>query len=373
MQKHKRLLIFSNYNKDGNVYDYVFYLLEQFRQVADNIIVVVNGEMNTASYNQLKQAADEIVLRENKGFDGEAYREVLQKLIEEGRMEQYQELILSNDTYYGPFVPWKTLFDSEYVKKVDFWGLTKSAAAYYVFLGEKIPEHLQGYFLVIKRNMFLTKTFENFWKSMPKIVTYENAITYFEAKFTKYFSEAGFTYMSWMERNGKCEYLEGGQNVYLLHPYRMMQEYQVPILKRKAVSITNPEGLKALQYVEQETLYDVDMIKTHKYALKEDAFIPEYIDAFCQKHQQVYVYGYGKWAMCVSAYMKEKQYEIAGYLVTSKKGYEEVDMVMQYTPKLITPRVGIIIAVREYEEIEKLLGQTCSTEQLMCPQIRKSV
>ena len=68
----KRLCIFSFYDKDGFVDDYVFYLLKQIKVNTASLIIVVNGFIQDCFTGELDGIADSVIYRENKGFDAGA-------------------------------------------------------------------------------------------------------------------------------------------------------------------------------------------------------------------------------------------------------------------------------------------------------------
>lgn len=140
----KRLGIFCFYDKDGEVDTYVNYLLEELRTVLYKLIIVVNGKITETGRNILLKYADDFIVRPNRGFDVGAYTDVLKQT---GCMdwENWDELVLCNDTFYGPFVPMKDIFVKMEDKDVDFWGLN--------ILERGLLSHIQSYFLVFRQKI----------------------------------------------------------------------------------------------------------------------------------------------------------------------------------------------------------------------------
>lgn len=51
---------------------------------------------------------------------------MINNLVNEGRLEQYDEIIFLNDSVFGPFYPFGEMFlKMEERKELDFWGVTK--------------------------------------------------------------------------------------------------------------------------------------------------------------------------------------------------------------------------------------------------------
>jgi rhamnosyltransferase len=137
-----RLGIFSFYNKWGIVGDYVEYLLTDLTR--DRTIIVVNGNLNEPGKNRFERFSNEIIIRENRGFDGGAYADVICNYLSEEVIREYDELVLCNDTFYGPFVHFDEMFKSMEAKKFDFWGINEE-----MYGAGIIGEHICSFFLVI--------------------------------------------------------------------------------------------------------------------------------------------------------------------------------------------------------------------------------
>ena len=120
----KRLGLFLFFDRDGIVDDYVLFLLKELRSVLTELIVIVNGSVNEAGFQALDAVADSVVIRENEGFDAGAWREGILTIAGKDKIRTFDELILTNDSYFGPFIPFSTVFERMERQKVDFWGLS---------------------------------------------------------------------------------------------------------------------------------------------------------------------------------------------------------------------------------------------------------
>ena len=140
----KRLCIFSFYDKDGEADNYIAYLLNDLVTQIDRLIVVVNGYITEDSKSLLKKYTDEIVVRPNLGYDAGAYKHVLMNLgIEE--IKKYDQLVLCNDTFFGPFHSFKKIFGEMEKLDCDFWGLSG--------IFEVVFPHIQSFFLVFREKI----------------------------------------------------------------------------------------------------------------------------------------------------------------------------------------------------------------------------
>ena len=119
--KIERLCIFSIYDPEGQVDEYIYYWLQEFRKVCKYVIVVSNGHLKQGHF--LEQYAEQIIERVNMGFDGGAYADVLTNHLSYMRIQKFDEIILCNDTCYGPFISMADIFDEMDSRENDFWGI----------------------------------------------------------------------------------------------------------------------------------------------------------------------------------------------------------------------------------------------------------
>ena len=122
----KRLGIFIFFDKNGFLDDYKVYFLEELKKNVESLEIVVNGLITESGLKKLQEFGN-VTIRSNEGFDITAYKENIARLGQEN-IEKYDELVLSNDTVFGPLYPFKEVFDEMDGREVDFWGLTKGYA-----------------------------------------------------------------------------------------------------------------------------------------------------------------------------------------------------------------------------------------------------
>ena len=163
----KRIAIFVFYDHEGIVEPYIIKLLDGMRGYADYIYTVANGFVQKEGQEQLVLHSDRLLIRENKGFDAGAIKDAIADLSNASMLEQYDELILYNDTFWGFFYPLSDFFEgTSREADIDFWGFTEwpgNAPDDRIH----IPEHLQSYFLYIKSRMLHSRDFLEFWYNMP--------------------------------------------------------------------------------------------------------------------------------------------------------------------------------------------------------------
>lgn len=268
--KHpKRYAIFVFYDGEGIVDDYNCYFLRELQKVTDRILCIVNGKVNAEGLKKLKAVSSEVLVRENEGLDITAYNI---GLFRDGydKLKSYDEVIVCNGTVYGPFYPFSEMFDTMAAKDLDFWGISvfhklgfdPNHTCKYGYL----PQHIQSYFQVYRKDFVKTDDFRNWWKNMPKIHTYGEAIGFHEVIFTKEMSEKGYKWAAYCDPKP----FEG----YTLDPLRDFPTYLIdkqrcPVVKRRSFFQDYDEAFQrgggestqdAFRYIGKHFNYDVNMI-----------------------------------------------------------------------------------------------------------------
>ena len=196
--KVKRLGIFAcSDEKEGKIDRYIFYLLNDIKENLDDLIVVVNGKLQPESRWKLSEVTPYVVTREDKGLDPAAYQFAMIEYFGWDKVQEYDEIVMFNDTFFGPFYPFKEVFDEMADRDCDFWGLTEHYETedctgwnpYGYF-----PEHISLYFLVVRKKMLTSYEFMNYWEKLPVYDNYYKVIAEHETYFTKFFLDTGFTY-----------------------------------------------------------------------------------------------------------------------------------------------------------------------------------
>ena len=106
----KRLGIFYCFDEDGIIDEYIIYLLNDIFQNLDELCIVYNGDLTDESIEKLKIFTNDII-QSNKRYDAEAYRDVMINHYGWECLSEFEEIILFNDSFFGPFYPFKRIFD----------------------------------------------------------------------------------------------------------------------------------------------------------------------------------------------------------------------------------------------------------------------
>lgn len=189
----RRLLIYVVYDRRGEVEDYIPYALRELRRQHEHILVVVNGELTPSGQAKLVPVCDELVQRENRGFDIWGYKFGLDLLGD--RLAEFDEIVLANDTWYGPVRSFDDVFERMNGQEIHFWGLTDHARLDpnpFTQTGY-LPYHVQSYWIAVRREMYQSDLWRDYWRDLPELPEYADAVVTHEAAFTELFVSRGFT------------------------------------------------------------------------------------------------------------------------------------------------------------------------------------
>lgn len=260
----KRLLIYCIYDKDGIVDDYILYFLNSMRSICEEICVVVNGNLSEQSKIKLEKFVQKVIVRENIGFDSSAYKTALETYGFD-KIKTYDELILANDTVYGPIYDIGEVFSEQSAnEKIDFWGITRHPKLSKTFANQQTYPHIQSYFLVFKNTILSSKEFENFWGNLKVARNYDEAIGFFELKLTNFFEQKGFKSNCLIDMK---DYIKD-ENSYLFYSNDFLKTNKLLFIKKRIFNTKNgilkshiKKGIMILiEYLDKETSYDTKLI-----------------------------------------------------------------------------------------------------------------
>ena len=319
-----RLTIFSFYDEDGVVYPYISYLLKELKLISTRLIIVVNGILSDEGKNIFESFTSEILLRQNKGFDCGAYKYVLCRYLPYETLQNFNELILCNDTFFGPFYSMTDIFEK--ISKCDFWGLnyvkgypfTCLQSYFYVF-GEKIIKDGE-----------LLRFFENYIDENEEDI--KEIYGTFEDGISCYLNSKGYEWNSFVYGGNWDIYRSGDIAI---------EKCGVPILKKKFFKrCKNPANLyHALDIIRKMGYYPVELIINtirQKYDVEifndvngqPDEFkfpisdIENTMDDFLNKHDSIYIYGTGIFAREIFHDFLKNNSKLKGFIISEKSDEE---------------------------------------------------
>lgn len=268
-----RLCIFVFYDRDGKVDTYVNYLLNALQPHLKKLVIVCNGKLSSLGRKQLESFTPELFIRENKGYDAMAFKLAMTTYIGWEKVMTYDELLLINDTFYGPLYPLNNVFTKMDKKQCDFWGMTchREYVDYYFGDSCKLPAHIQSYFMVFRKAVFRSNVFQNYWNAFDSTDwIFSDVVNKHERFFSQFLEQAGFSWDTYVHAEEYDEATPKDNFVQYYHAaYQLIKDYKCPIIKKKKLAsihlINNPgefgnDAMKAFSWIHENTDYDTDMI-----------------------------------------------------------------------------------------------------------------
>lgn len=218
----KRIAFYTLFDPKGDVQAYNEYYIKSLFDVASVVCVIVNGFVKENAIEKIKQIPGVLLLkRENVGYDFAAWKEGIER-ISFPTLENYDEIILTNCSCYGPIFPFSDSFDLMDIRECDFWGYTEHREVKNLF-----KRHLQSYFLVIRKSLFSSSDFKDWIKQLSPSQCWQDEVFEHEVTFTHYFEKLGYVSDVFCKINS----IEP-VNPTILKPLELLNN-KVPLVKRK--------------------------------------------------------------------------------------------------------------------------------------------
>ena len=223
-----RLLLYAHYDRDGKVDPHVIYQIRSLYNFGISIIFISNSPVSAEDKTLLSSCVKELHLRPDEGYDWTAWKEAILELGSE-TLGLYDDLILMNDSCYGPLFPLEDMFAKMDPQPVDFWGLTENT-------DPRFADHLQPYFCCLKKHVVCSDGFFDFFKNLPPIASYTGAIFEGEIAFSRFLAKQHFCYATYVDAQELQSVPEIGINeplVYSMAP-TLIHDFHIPFVKRKS-------------------------------------------------------------------------------------------------------------------------------------------
>lgn len=317
--KLKRIGVFIFYDNRGYVDPYKAFLLEKMSELLYELHIVINGFVLKEGMDILRKYSNKILIRDNEGYDAAGYSTWINNNKDILRENDIDELVMFNDTFYGPFFSLGSVFEDMRESEYDFWGLIINPGGFDRSFDDIINEHIQSFFLCVKKRMLQSDDFLEFWDTMIQPKTKIEAIYNFEIRFTQFFSERGYHYGSWLGRSASERVLL--DNYGRIMPYEIIKKYHFPVVKTKLMAVVHyPLCALIENYIEENKLYDFNLIEQKKSRRRaegtEYVFDEARIINFCERCDEIYIFGNGVYGESIMGFLIDNKVEVKGYITS---------------------------------------------------------
>lgn len=315
-----RTAIYVYYDKEGIIHNDALWQLAELKRNVNYLIVVING--NLVGDVPMREYADEIIYRENTGFDAAAYKAVITDLGKKAIIESCDELVLCNNSFYGPFCSFEPIFEKMSGNDVDFWGMA--------YLEYGFFRCIESFFMVFRKNILQNQDLQNYFR---------DHIAYDTDDFTSIclaFEHGLFECL--VDKGYKFDAYSNSKHWIHRDVLEIIKVDGLPVLKKKAFSqkyYDEKRMLDALRYISEKFDYDIDYILDNektgseiKSKLAETdnvdyklRVIPlpksrEKIRSFLRENGAIYIYGYGLFSRYIVDFLADDETVIKGFVVS---------------------------------------------------------
>lgn len=269
-----RLGIFVFFDPQGIVDDYILYMLKALRPHFSKLVTISNTTLDNCGKERLLCWSDALFIRENSGLDAAAFKAGLVSYCGWNEVEKYDEVVLFNDTFFGPIHSFDDMFEKMSERDVDFWGMSASYRGPDGWNKVKygyLPDHIQTFFVAFRKGMVCTEAFHDYWNNYDDTLNdFVSVVTQHEVVMTKHFQDLGFRWSIYANtEHYSSKYQSENFNLFHYHAHTMMRDMSFPVLKKKTLNISITDQLNmqdlessadALNYIQNETAYDTKLI-----------------------------------------------------------------------------------------------------------------
>ena len=250
----KNLCLFAGFDRTNTIQDYVLYYIKSLAKFCD-VYYLADCPMPEEELNKLAPYTKKTYAHRHNRYDFGSWAELIDK-IGWNEIEKQDNLILCNDSCYGPLFDLERIFNEMNQKDIDFWGMTGNNDLNY---------HLQSYFLSFKKDILKDQSFHDFFSTIEKQESNMDVILKYEVELSQLL----------LRNNFKCQsYITIDRKKYpanlTLYPFILIKKCKMPFLKIRLIFA--PEFInwndffsfiKWRQIISKETDYDVTLIKKH--------------------------------------------------------------------------------------------------------------
>jgi len=230
----RRLTIFTFNDKEGIVDNYINYCLVALRPFSTFTVVVSRSNLSETGKKKLYEVADDLIFEKNYTTNTELLNYFFSNKFGKD-ISEYDELLICDDTIYGPFQPLSEIFNKMDNIATDFWGLMYN---------------FNICFYAIRKHIFESNDFKQILHNL-------NSFPFGRSLFNK-LNELGYKYSVYMEQ--------------MHNPVQALKEQRLPFLNKTSFSTDREHNLnfsgnentnKIMELISKKTNYDINLIWAH--------------------------------------------------------------------------------------------------------------
>lgn len=208
----KRICLLAGFDKRNKIQDYVVFLIQELSKISD-VYYFADGEIPQEELAKIKPYTRYAESAPHKGYDFGSWQYLIHH-IGWKELSTYDEMIICNDSIYGPMTNMRDIFDYMELRGYDFWGLTENYNSQY---------HLDSYFMVFNNDIIKNRKFQEFWKNITPGLSRKT----YETVLTPFLTEQGFVGNSYIKNYKKEDQLA--------YPLHLLKNNKMPFIRVKSL------------------------------------------------------------------------------------------------------------------------------------------
>lgn len=176
-----KLCLYAHFDQAGKIADYVIGQCEELKKNGyDVILISTSPALEQNAIESALKSLRGIIHRKNLGYDFVSWRTAMMSL---GDFSSYDELLLTNDSVFGPFSDLSLIFKNIADSQSSVSGLTDNWEKCY---------HLQSFFIHFKKPALHSSVFKSFWDTVRIRADKETIIISYEVGLSQHFIRHGY-------------------------------------------------------------------------------------------------------------------------------------------------------------------------------------
>jgi rhamnosyltransferase len=173
----------AHFDHRGDLAPHVRRHVEALAEAVQDLVVVTTADLEPAARTWLS-ARCRLIERQNLGYDFFSYKVGL----DASDLVKYDEVVVCNDSFVGPLVPYADIFATMEARPVDFWGLTAN---------HRVRPHVQSFFAAFRSWTVASRAFTGFWADLQPLSDRSMVINKYEIGLSTSLREAGLEWDSY--------------------------------------------------------------------------------------------------------------------------------------------------------------------------------
>ena len=252
--------------------DYAVFYLRELSRLSNRLVVCTSNNIEKKLLETIKEITEE-VFQYKSYININRWKDVLCRKIGRAEVENYERVLLADDSVFGPFFSLDTVFQNDKWNNVDFWGMTSHEPIIQeksLGMVKRWPRFIQSYFMVFNYSLLKSDEFWDFFQKMPFFRKYDIASEEFEFSFTGYLEQKGFCWDCWVNtRDLETADRRYYESFILFEIYELVSKRRFPFIPKYDFELEfslsqiyhrGNDVSRAFRYIQDETEYNEELI-----------------------------------------------------------------------------------------------------------------